>query len=95
MSLSKRGFSITFRAYLLERLHQRKLQVAVSTEILPDLGITPKKPISTWTAHHWLIKLGWRYTQVKKGIYMDGHEHADIVEYCQNNFLPAMAKFEK
>ncbi len=52
----------------------KKLQVAVNTEILPDLGITSKKPIGTRTARCWLIKLGWRYTEVKKGVYMDGHE---------------------
>ena len=48
-------------------------------------------------AHRWLIKLGWRYTHVKKGVYiMDGHERADVqvVEYRQKVFLPLMAKFE-
>jgi len=45
----------------------KKLQVAVNTEILLDLGITPKKPVGTCTARHRLIKLGWRYTEVKKG----------------------------
>jgi hypothetical protein len=72
----------------------KKLQVAVNEEILPDLGITPKKPISTHTARRWLIKLGWRYTHVKKGVYMDGHERVDVVEYRQKIFLPLMEKFE-
>lgn len=72
----------------------KKLQVAVNTEILPKLGITPKKPIGTRTACCWLIKFGWRYTQVKKGVYMDGHERADVVNYRQETFLPLMAKFE-
>ncbi len=72
----------------------KKLQAAVNTEILPDIGITPKKPVSTRTARCWLIKLGWRYTEVKKGVYMDGHEQADVVEYRQTTFLPLMAKFE-
>ena len=26
---------------------------------------------------------------------MDGHEHEDVVKYCQEVFLPAMAKFEE
>jgi hypothetical protein len=73
----------------------QKLQAAINTEILPDLGITPKKPISTCIAHRWLIKLGWQYMQVKKGVYMDGHEQPDVVDYCQNIFLPLMAKFEE
>ena len=72
----------------------KKLQAAVNTQILPDLGITPKRLIGTCTARRWLIKLGWRYTQVKKGVYMDGHERADVVKYCQEVFLPLMAQFE-
>lgn len=72
----------------------KNLQVAVNTVILPALDITPKKPISTRTSRCWLIKLGWRYTQVKKGVYMDGHEHDNIVKYRQEVFLPLMAKFE-
>jgi len=72
----------------------KKLQAAVNTEILPDIGITPKKPVSTRTARCWLIKLGWRYTEVRKGVYMDGHERADVVQYRQTIFLPLMAKFE-
>ncbi|EDR04366.1 uncharacterized protein LACBIDRAFT_330618 [Laccaria bicolor S238N-H82] len=72
----------------------KKLQVAVNTVILPALDITPKKPIGTRTARRWLIKLGWRYTQVKKGVYMDGHERDDVVKYRQDVFLPLMAKFE-
>ena len=26
---------------------------------------------------------------------MDGHERADVIEYCRNVFLPAMAQFEE
>jgi hypothetical protein len=72
----------------------KALQATINTVILSGLGITPKKPISTRTARRWLIKLGWRYTQVKKGVYMDGHEQADVVKYRQEEFLPLMAKFE-
>jgi hypothetical protein len=76
------------------KITPKKLRAAVNTEILPDLGITPKNPISTRTARRWLIKLGWRYTQVRKGVYMDGHERADVVKYRQEVFLPLMAQFE-
>jgi hypothetical protein len=73
----------------------KKLQVALNTIILPDLGITTQKPLCVWTARRWLIKLGWRNRLVKKSVYMDGHECADVVEYRQQVFLPAMAKFER
>ena len=29
------------------------------------------------------------------GVYMDGHEHEDVVRYWQEIFLPAMAKYKK
>jgi hypothetical protein len=66
----------------------KKLQIAVNTEILPDLGITPKKPVSTRTARRWLIKLGWRYTEVRKGVYMDGHERAMLSSIAKPSFSP-------
>jgi len=70
-----------------------KLQAALNTVILPDLGITTKKPLCVRTACRWLIKLGWRNTVVKKGVYMDGHERADVVDYHQKIFLPAMEEW--
>ncbi|KAF8179909.1 hypothetical protein BJ912DRAFT_1062706 [Pholiota molesta] len=69
-------------------------QNALNTTILPDLGITTARPLCKRTAARWLIKLGWRHTLIRKGVYMDGHERVDVVEYRQNVFLPAMAKYE-
>jgi hypothetical protein len=34
------------------------------------------------TARRWLSKLGWRCGR-HKGMYVDGHEHSDVVEYRQ------------
>jgi hypothetical protein len=31
---------------------------------------------------------------IKKGVYMDGHERADVVKYCQEVFLPLMVKYK-
>ena len=75
-----------------EKVTPKKLQVALNTIILPDLGITTRKPLCVWMAHQWLIKLGWCNTLMKKGVYMDGH---DVVEYWQQVFLLAMAEFER
>lgn len=37
--------------------------------------------ISRTTAHYWLTKyLGFKYLNLKKGIYKDGHERSDVVE---------------
>jgi len=72
----------------------RTLQHALNTVIFLQLNIIPKTPFCERTARHWLIKLGWRRTVVRKGVYMDGHERADVVKYRQEVFLPAMAQFE-
>ncbi len=47
------------------------------------------------TAQCWLYKLGWWCTELKKGVYMDGHERPDVIEYCINIFLPLMALLER
>ena len=72
----------------------KRLQIAINSTIFAELGLKPAKPISIRTVRRWLLKLGWRHTTVKKGVYMDGHERTDVVEYRNNVFLPAMAKFE-
>ena len=37
--------------------------------------------ITARTAKHWLDKLGFEQLSSKKGIYIDGHERADVVKY--------------
>ncbi len=73
----------------------QKLAHALNEALFPELNITPKSPISECTARRWLIKLGWRRTLVQKGVYMDGHEREDVVDYRKNVFLPAVTEFEK
>jgi hypothetical protein len=40
-----------------------------------------KRSISIWTAQRWLKQLDWRFGRRKNGMYIDGHEREDIVEY--------------
>ena len=68
---------------------------ALNVLILPQLGIALKKPLSNCTARRWLYKLGFRRKPLSKGVYMDGHERPDVVEYREKVFLPAMEKFER
>ncbi|KDQ33601.1 hypothetical protein PLEOSDRAFT_164326 [Pleurotus ostreatus PC15] len=72
----------------------RLFQEVLNEEILPALHVTTKKPLCERTARRWLVKLGYRRTTVRKGVYMDGHERDDVKEYRDKVFLPAMAKFE-
>ena len=50
--------------------------------IIPSLGLDlGGKTISERCARRWLHKLGYAVTDVKKGVYVDGHEREDVVEY--------------
>lgn len=41
------------------------------------------------TVERWLHDLGFSWRDEPKGLYKDGHEREDVVEYRQNVFLPA------
>ena len=40
------------------------------------------------TARRWLANLGFEWKRFAKGVYIDGHERADVVAYRTNEFLP-------
>lgn len=67
----------------------------INQVIVPALGFTGKDAIiSERTARNWLRKLGYSCVEVRKGLYHDGHERADVVE-ARKKFLDDMAKYEK
>ena len=72
----------------------RRFQDALNNQILPALNIELKKPLCERTARRWLIKLGWRMTRIRKGVYLDGHEREDVVKYRNEEFLPRMKQYE-
>ena len=55
----------------------------VNAQLLPNTTILPGCPhqIKNRTAIKWLHDLGFRPQFHKKDIYIDGHEHNDVVEY--------------
>ena len=55
----------------------------VNVELLPNCNLPPGFPrsISPRTARKWLHDLGFTPKQYKKGLYFDGHEREDVVEY--------------
>jgi hypothetical protein len=50
--------------------------------------------ISEQCAQRWLVKLGYGVKEVWKEIVVDGHECANVVEYCKK-FLTDFAKNER
>lgn len=67
----------------------------VNDIILPTLELTEKKAsICERTAVNWLYKLGYECKDVKKGIYVDGHERCDVVEN-RKKFLEEMDRYSR
>ncbi|KAJ6592956.1 hypothetical protein B0H19DRAFT_853293, partial [Mycena capillaripes] len=54
-----------------------------------------KKGISLRTAQRWMKRMEYCWTKEPKGMYSDGYEREDIVNYRQNIFLPRWAEFKK
>lgn len=85
----------TLRDYLLEQpvgtVSIRFFHHALHKELFPRLCIMMVKPLQMRTAQRWLIRLGFSQRKEKKGVYIDGHERPDVIEYRDKVFLPAMA----
>jgi hypothetical protein len=65
----------------------------VNNIILPALGIDRK--IVESTAQHWLrFRLGYECKEVKKGMYMDGHECPDIIKERKDFIDKLLHKYE-
>lgn len=68
------------------------MQRQVNNVIIPALGLDlAGQKISENCAGHWLIKLGYEMKEVKKGMYVDGHERPDVVNY-RTTFLVNIQK---
>ena len=68
------------------------VQYCAQPEMLACLKCT--KTISLAIACHWLEKMGYCWKRDHRGLYVDGHEHANVVSYCQNVFLPMMKQYQ-
>lgn len=46
------------------------------------------------TARNWLHELGFEYKDVKKDVFVDGHERPDVIEDCKK-FLSTMKNLSR
>lgn len=67
-----------------------KFCVAVNEELLPRLLAVPNKPLHISTIYSWLPRLGFSRVSEKKGVYVDGHERKDVIEYRTKVYIPVM-----
>jgi hypothetical protein len=86
------------RAWLLQQelgtITPENFRVAINEEILPRLMVSFATLISRTTTYNWLLRLGFYKSEMKKGVYVDGHEREDVIAYRQEVFLPIMAKLD-
>ncbi|KAJ6552142.1 hypothetical protein B0H10DRAFT_2242245 [Mycena sp. CBHHK59/15] len=54
-----------------------------------------KNGVSLWMAQRWMKRMEYQWTKEPKGMYSDGHERQDVVDYRQNEFLPRWAELSK
>jgi hypothetical protein len=84
------------------RLHLRSLGTWICAADIVRYVATPefqarlkvKKTISERTARSWMKRMGYKWKNAKKGMYADGHEREDVVNYRQDVFLPRWRAFE-
>jgi hypothetical protein len=71
-----------------------KFKEYIEVELLPTINNSSKNKVSIRTCRNWLHELGFHPREVKKGIYYDGHEREDVVEY-RKEFLDRMLVFDR
>jgi hypothetical protein len=75
-------------------IHAQDIVDYVATKEVQERLGTRAQGIHVRTARRWLHKLSWRYTQKKKGMYIDGHEREDVIEY-RTKFVERWKEYEK
>ncbi|KAF7319999.1 hypothetical protein MKEN_00783800 [Mycena kentingensis (nom. inval.)] len=51
--------------------------------------------VSERTCRRYLNDLGYRFREAKKGMYVDGHERADVVQYRNKQYLPRLKELQR
>ena len=74
------------------RLSSYKLVQFLKTYVSPE-GIETSMVIRSRTARKWLGKLGYEYKDVRKDVFVDGHERANVVE-DRKNFLKRLEELK-
>jgi len=72
----------------------RGLKRYMELALFPRIHLKVGKGISLATARRWLRREGFRYTSYKKGLYFDGHDRPNVVQYRHDIFLPRMKEYE-
>lgn len=79
---------------LIDQEMPHGLKQYMELELFPCIHLNIGKGISVATACWWLHCEGLQYITYKKGLYFNGHDHPDVLQYRQQIFLPKMKEYE-
>ncbi|CAG8683375.1 12306_t:CDS:2 [Funneliformis caledonium] len=60
----------------------------VKNIVFPSLGIEQETTKSTKTVRKWLKKMEFEFKRFTKGVYVDGHERPNVIEYSYEKLMP-------
>lgn len=63
--------------------------------LFPRIHLKVGRGVSISTARRWMRREGFRFLSYKKGLYYDGHDRDDVVDYRQKSFLPEMERHKR
>ena len=83
--MTARGIAKAVGEYLKSNRARDAVAKILGSEIAFQLDELAEIPanlrIRSRIAQNWLKRMGFSYNRVTKGVYIDGHEQADVVEY--------------
>jgi hypothetical protein len=89
------GCQAWLRQQVPETRSPRDLKMYIEGTLFPKLiGHIKKDTISEKTCRNYMHLWGYRYDERRKGIYYDGHERSDVIEY-RNKWLERMFRYKK
>ena len=80
--------------HIVDEEMPRGLKHYPDLKLMPWIQMNVGRGVSLEMAWRWLHHEGFRFTEHKKELYFDGHEHSNVVDYQQNKFLPAVTAIQ-
>ena len=96
--LSDEDVSIRIHEWLLQtsKVHRTpdKLCRWINESLLVEIMGSACHNISERTVNRWMNTMGYKYGVWKKGIFIDGHERADVVDYRKEFLFRMLSRFK-
>lgn len=81
--------------YRLAKVISEYLDSQRATTTVDETFASTSHRVRARTARRWLKKMGFTNCIVRKGVFVDGHERADVVHYRNHIFLPQWEQYKQ